>query len=139
MLQWVSEWVNERVSSEWIKEYNLRVPCLLGVSQDDERFKGWQRRIWNSVPHLRCSFLAKFVKAWKPLTIFAKNSIVGVRLGYKYASEWYRLIFKGAPIFTLTSQWIRAFIWCMYGIMRADMKCSICYRSFVSYSIKPEC
>ena len=46
------------------------------------------RCIQNPVKHLQRKFLAKIVSDIQPLTIFAKNSILDVRLGYKYASEF---------------------------------------------------
>ena len=45
-----------------------------------------QRRIKNPVKYLRGSVFAKIVNGYKPLTIFAKKSIVDVRLCSKYGS-----------------------------------------------------
>ena len=45
-----------------------------------------QRRIQNSVKHLRWNFLKKTVNSWKPFTIFLKSSILCVWLGSAYAS-----------------------------------------------------
>ena len=45
-----------------------------------------QRGNYNTVEHLGGSFFAKIVNGVKSLIIFAKNSIVDVRLGSKYNS-----------------------------------------------------
>ena len=44
-------------------------------------------RIQKLVEHLRLSFFTKLVRGFQPLTIFAKTSVLEVRLGSEYASE----------------------------------------------------
>ena len=53
-------------------------------------------RIQNPVEHLRWTFFIETVNSFQRLTIFAKNPIVTVRLGSKYASVIINLISTSA-------------------------------------------
>ena len=44
------------------------------------------RPIWNPVEHLQWRAFAKIINSQKPLTVSAKNSIMDIQLGPKYAS-----------------------------------------------------
>ena len=44
------------------------------------------QKAYNPVKHLRWSFFSEIVNGRKPLTIFAKSSIIDVQLGSKYAT-----------------------------------------------------
>ena len=46
-----------------------------------------QRRIQNSLKHLRWNFYSKIVNAWKPLTIFTESSILHIWQITEYPSE----------------------------------------------------
>ena len=66
----------------------------------------------NPFEHLRWSFFAKIVNSWKLSTIFAKNSIVDLRVGSKYTSEDVKVFDVKCYESDVMSNMMSIILWC---------------------------
>ena len=85
-----------KISIKTVRVSRLFFGFLWLCFQHEKNLKNWlgsflkdQRRIWNPVGHLRWSLFAKIINGLTVFYFHIKIFIVDVRLGSKYASEYY--------------------------------------------------